>query len=93
MISLKKITNKNWREIINLDAGIEGRKYVSSNSYTIVEAVFMNKLEYVKAIYYKKKAVGLIWFNPISKNTMFINRFMIDYKYQNKGLGSNIVIK
>ena len=87
-ISLKAITNKNWREIIELDPGKEGKKYVSSNSYTIIEAIFSKKLEYVKAIYYRKKAIGLIWFNPTSKHSMFINRYMIDYKYQNKGLGS-----
>lgn len=88
MISIKSITKQNWYKVIELDAGRHGRQYVSSNSYTILQAMFDNKLEYVKAIYYKKNPIGLIWFNPYGSHSMFINRFMIDEKYQGRGLGT-----
>ena len=86
-IRLKSITKKNSLDMIKLNPGEEGKKYVADNSYTLLEAMFDNKLKYVKGIYIGKTPIGLIYYNPLSKNKMYINRFMIDEKYQGKGFG------
>jgi diamine N-acetyltransferase len=87
MIRFHKITKKNVWNIIELTAGEEGKKHVALNSHTLIEAIFDNKLSFVKAIYYNDKLIGLTYFYP-SRNIIFISRFMIDDKYQGKGYGS-----
>jgi diamine N-acetyltransferase len=86
-ITLKNITKNNFYYIIELNSG-KDNEYVASNSYTIIEAFFNKKIKYVKAIYLDNEPIGLIWFDPINKNEMFVHRFMIDKKYQGKGYGS-----
>ncbi len=86
-IKLKSITKKNFWDIVLLNQGEDGKKYVADNSYTLLEAMFDNKLKYVKGIYIGKTPIGLIYYNPLSKKKMFINRYMIDEKYQGKGFG------
>ena len=88
MITFRKITKKNLWHVVELNAGEEGEKHVALNSHTLLEAIFDNKLVYVKAIYYNDKLIGLTYFYPNRNNTIFITRFMIDYKYQGKGYGS-----
>jgi diamine N-acetyltransferase len=90
-ITLKNITKNNFYYIIELNSG-KDNEYVASNSYTIIEAFFNKKIKYVKAIYLDNEPIGLIWFDPINKNEMFVHRFMIDKKYQGKGYGSIFLI-
>jgi diamine N-acetyltransferase len=85
-IKIKNITKNNFFEITQLNSGEDG-KYVAPNYYTIIEALFDKKIEFVKAIYLENKPIGLIWFDPIGKDKMYIHRFMIDKNYQGKGYG------
>ena len=87
MISFRKITKKNVWDVVELNAGEKGHTYVALNSHTLLEAIFDNKLLYVRAIYINNDLIGLTYFYPY-RNTVWISRFMIDHKYQGKGYGS-----
>ncbi len=86
-LNLQSIDKKNYQYMMLLDPGEEGKKYVAENSYTLLQAIFDGNLDYVKGIYLGKTPIGLIYYYPIDKKSMFINRFMIDEKYQGKGFG------
>jgi len=87
MISFRKITKKNLWNVVELDAGKKGREHVAPNSHTLLEAIFDNKLSYVKGIYNNDNLIGFTYFYP-HRNTIWIGRFMIDCKYQGKGYGN-----
>jgi diamine N-acetyltransferase len=89
MISFLKVTKKNVWDIIKLQPGKTNEKHIASNSDTVIEATFDNRLEHVKAIYYDKKLLGLTYFYPFN-GAIWICRFMIDEKYQGKGHGTKI---
>ena len=91
MISFRKITKKNYKDVIELDAGEEGHKHVARNDKTILEAIFEHSLDNVKAIYNNRILVGCVFYYRFF-NTVWISRLMLDKKYQNKGLGSKIIV-
>ena len=86
-VTFRKVTNKNFEDIISLERGNEGKKHVASNCYSLIEAFFNYKIDDVRGIYYKKKLVGFLFYYRL-KDTIWINRFMIDASYQNKGIGT-----
>lgn len=86
-IKLKNVSKNNVWDIVELYPGAKGQKYVADNSHTLIEALFNKKLHNVKAIYSDDKIIGLVYFTHNNKN-IWINRFMIDHKYQGKGYGS-----
>ena len=61
MIKIINVTKKNYPDIIKLDAGDNG-KHVASNSYTIIEALFNNKQDTLRAIKNHDRIIGLIYF-------------------------------
>tara|TARA_B100001094_G_scaffold252998_1_gene251236 strand:- start:1290 stop:1739 length:450 start_codon:yes stop_codon:yes gene_type:complete len=87
MIKLLKISKKNFWDVNDLYAGKIGSKHIATNTYTLLEAMYNNKLKYLRAIYNNNKLIGLVYFYPI-RNVIWISRFMIDHKYQKKGYGS-----
>lgn len=91
MISFRKITKNNYKDVIELDAGEEGHKHVARNNKTILEAIFEHSLDNVKAIYNNRILVGCVFYYRFF-NTVWIGRLMLDKKYQNKGLGSKIIV-
>lgn len=87
MISFRKITKKNIWNIVSLNDGNTSDSYVDYTHNVLLHALFFRKnLDYVKAIYSNKMPIGIIYFYEINK-TVWINSFMIDHKFQNKGLG------
>lgn len=87
MISFRKITKKNIWNIVSLSDGSNSEKFVDYTHNIIIHALFFGKnLDHVKAIYNNKLLIGIIYFYEINKS-VWINSFMIDHKFQNKGLG------
>jgi diamine N-acetyltransferase len=91
MIRFRKITKKNYWDIVDLNAG-DNRKFVAPNSEFLLSAIFNNRLSTAKAIYYNKKPIGMTYFYNTEKYT-FLAQFMIDKKYQGKGYGTLIFPK
>ena len=90
MITFRKITKNNFEDIINLDAGKEGDKHVAKNYYSLLEAFFEHSINDIKGIYLNKKLVGMVFYYSFN-NTIWLHRLMIDQKYQNKGIGKQVL--
>lgn len=86
-ITLRKITQDNWRECIALKVSDEQKKFVASNENTLA-LTYVHPEVNPLAIYLDEKIIGLIThaLDP-DENIYYINRFMIDENYQGKGYG------
>ncbi|MHA4987392.1 GNAT family N-acetyltransferase [Cetobacterium somerae] len=86
-IYLKKIDKNNYEECINLKLTLEQEKYVLSNLLSLVQTAYEDDF-YSLGIYNNDMMVGFILYDyDLSINGWSMSRFMIDYKYQNQGIG------
>jgi len=84
-ITLREIDQKNFDEVISLKA----EKYCAPNLYSLAQAkVFPEAVPL--AIYHDDKPVGFIMYgiDPRDNDEYWIDRFMIDEKYQRNGFGN-----
>ena len=83
-ITLKEIDSNNFHEIISLKV----EKYCASNLYSIAQAKVIPS-EIPLAIYNDDIPVGFIMYGnePKDNNEYWIDRLMIDEKYQKNGFG------
>ncbi len=92
-IELREITMANFYECINLKLKKEQENFVASNTYSLAEAKADN-VSIPLAIYHNDKMIGftMFWFDE--KNEMgWIDRLMIDEKYQKNGFGKETMIE
>jgi diamine N-acetyltransferase len=83
-IMLREIGQDNFDEIISLEV----KKYCASNLYSLAQAkIFPEAIPL--AIYNDDKPVGFIMYGiePRDNNEYWIDRLMIDEKYQRNGFG------
>jgi diamine N-acetyltransferase len=83
-IILKTVDENNFYEIISLKV----EKYCASNLFSLAQAkIFPDAIPL--AIYNNDIPVGFLMYGiePRDNNEYWIDRFMIDEKYQNKGYG------
>ena len=87
MIEFKPIDRTNYQECIELHVS-EGQKHlVASNMFSLVQAAYEPDL-YPLAIYDEGKMVGFILYDfDYDLKGWSMSRFMINEKYQNKGIG------
>ena len=105
MIELRKITEDNFEECIDLEITKEQENYVASNKYSLAEAYALTNGDYTPmpyAIYNGDNMVGFIMavYQPIDENdpdddedVYYLPRLMIDKRYQSKGYGKQAMIK
>lgn len=93
-INLVDVDKKNYEIVLKLFPGQEGTKHISSNAEILVEALFDDKINCVKAIqiidvHGNDTLIGLFFAYPCNDdlNRIWIETFMIDVKYQGKGFG------
>ena len=108
-MEFKKITNENIWDVVNLKVKENQKRYVATNTVSLLEAyATQNENEKVEifAIYEKDTLVGFTMINfnvfdwerapKVARNNYCLWRFMIDQRYQGKGLGKkalNEIIK
>lgn len=92
-VSLREITADTVRSITSLVVAPEQEKFVASNAISLAEALFTPEAWY-RAIYLDGLPVGFVMLydetlgsNPPDDPQLGIWRFMIDSKYQGKGIG------
>lgn len=85
-ISLRKITKNNYEAVCELDVLKEQEDYVACNMWSLVESMF-NHTHQTRAIYSENTVVGFFMWVHESDVKTSIWRFMIDQKYQQKGIG------
>ncbi|MHA2290488.1 MAG: GNAT family N-acetyltransferase [Promethearchaeota archaeon] len=91
-VSIRPITVKNWKEAIKLEVSESQKSFVASNIHSIAESSFY-ETSYNYGIFQNDSMVGfiLLFLPPEEENNGHIVRFMIDKKYQRKGLGSEAI--
>lgn len=88
MLSLIEVTKDNFNEIINLKIKDSQAGFLSSNLLSIAESKVDDRLVPL-GIYSNNELVGfvLLEYHNDEAKYVFIKRYMIDSKYQGKGLG------
>ncbi len=87
-LHLEEVTIKNWRSIVALKVNENQQNFIESNAYSLAEWKFVPDF-HPKAIYDNNKLIGFAMYGYFEKELVFgVDRFMIDYKYQNKGYGN-----
>ena len=85
--SLREITKETVREITKLDVGPDQHGLVAPNAVSIAEAHFEPKA-WFRAIYAGEEPAGfaMVWRDP-DEQLFYIWRFMVDARFQGKGVG------
>jgi diamine N-acetyltransferase len=85
--SLREITKETVRQITALDVGPDQHGLVAPNSVSIAEAHFEPKA-WFRAIYFGDEPAGfvMVWRDP-AELVFYIWRFMVDARFQGKGVG------
>lgn len=92
-IEFRRIDRSNYNECIELKISEDQKRFVASNMYSLVQAAYEPNL-YPLGIYKDNKMVGFILYDFDDElNGWSMSRFMIDKKYQNKGIGKVAVKK
>jgi diamine N-acetyltransferase len=87
MIRLRPITRENWDEAARLEVTPEQAGFIEPNVWSIAESCFYDQLR-AMAIYDSRTIVGfLMWGYSPDDSRPWLYRFMIDRRYQGKGLG------
>lgn len=89
-VELRDITAGNFDDVANLHVDEDQQGYVASNLYSIAEAQF-NPSYRPRAIYYRGHPAGFIMYESVELDDeqyeYSIFRFMVDHRYQGKGIG------
>ncbi|WP_281561361.1 GNAT family N-acetyltransferase [Thalassomonas sp. RHCl1] len=85
-VSLRQVTKENYEAVCELDVLKEQEEYVACNMWSLVESMF-NEGHENRAIYLGEEVVGFFMWVLETTEKMSIWRFMIDQKFQQKGIG------
>lgn len=98
MIIFKEINNENISEVLSLKVNNSQKDYIESMEKSLDDT--KNNAYGIKwtpvGIYYNNLLIGFTMYGLNSENYLWIDRFLIDYRYQNKGYGRktlNLLIK
>jgi diamine N-acetyltransferase len=88
IITLREITQENFKDIIALKVTDEQEKFVTSNAVSLAQAHFYPEVAWFRAIYADETPVGFVMLedDPINAS-YFLWRFMIDARFQKCGFG------
>jgi diamine N-acetyltransferase len=93
LVSLQDITSETVRSVIDLSVSESQKGFVAPNAVSLAQALFQPEAWY-KAIYYGEDLVGFVMLAdeslclpPPSHPKIEVWRFMIDVRYQRRGIG------
>ncbi len=87
-VSLREITKETVRAITRLKVSPAQERFVASNAVSIAEAYFSPDTAWFRAIYADDTPVGFLMLDDnAAEGKYFFWRFMIDARYQRKGIG------
>lgn len=100
-ITLRRITRRNYREITRIEVKPEQRLLIASNAVSMADAYFYREA-WMRAIYLGEIPIGFVMLGDNAlkykiikhfKPFLYIWRFMIADKYQEKGYGKEAMQK
>ena len=88
MIRLEEITRENLDEVLALKVDDSQKSFVSTNGDSLAQAYVYSKTAFPFAVYDDTTIVGFIMMGYYDvKQYYTLWKFLIDYRYQNKGYG------
>lgn len=93
MIIFKEINNGNISEVLSLKVNNSQKDYIESMEKSLDDAknnAYGTKWTPI-GIYYNNLLIGFAMYGLNSENYLWIDRFLIDYRYQNNGYGRKIL--
>lgn len=93
MIEFREVAADNFEDIISLHKKPEQKDFVMGNLYSIAQSKVMPSLIPL-GIYSDGTAIGFVLYEKRNKpdNHIFLKRYMIDARYQGKGLGKKSLV-
>lgn len=93
IIELKKIDKTNYEECITLKVSDKQKHFVASNQRSLVQSAYEPEM-YPLGVFQNNKMVGFILYDfDVDLNGWSMSRFMIDFKYQKTGIGTESLLK
>ncbi|WP_291581011.1 GNAT family N-acetyltransferase [Clostridium sp. UBA6640] len=90
-IILKEINIDNWKECIKLQVEENQRKFVASNSYSLLQSKYEDHC-YPMGIYDGETMVGFLMYSfDNDANKWWMDRLMMDKQCQDKGYGRKAI--
>ena len=93
LVALREITAETVRSVVQLAVAEDQQPFVAPNSVSLAQALFAPEAWY-RAIYYGDELVGFVMLDdeslrspPPTKPAIGVWRFMIDSRYQRRGIG------
>ncbi len=88
-IHLKEIDEKNWYDCCHLELFTHQKEFLETNAISILQSKYEPQLK-PYAIYAEQEMVGFFMYSTVKEelDSYWIYRFMIDKKFQRKGLGA-----
>lgn len=91
VVTLRPVTDENFRDVINLSVSDLQKQFVASNVYSLAQA-YVNPEAWVRAIYAGEAPVGFLMLADEPEiPEYFLWRFMIDARYQGRGYGRRAI--
>lgn len=85
---IEEVNENNWRECVNLKVADNQRDYIEDNALSIAQSKYEPQWIPV-CIYYDDKMIGFAMHGTdIDNGHVWLDRFMIDERYQGNGYGS-----
>ncbi len=87
-VTLREVTKETLYDIFLLKVTPQQERFVSPNEVSIAEAYFSPDVTWFRAIYSGETPVGFVMLrDDESKADYYLWRFMIDARYQGRGIG------
>ena len=91
-VTLREVTRETFGEILRLKVAPGQERFVSPNEVSIAEAYFSPGVAWFRAIYSGETPVGFVMLrDDESKADYYLWRFMIDARYQGRGIGRRAI--
>lgn len=78
----------NWHDLVSLSVDKSQLDYIESNALSIAESKFITAWVPV-GIYDENSLIGFAMYGRLEDDRVWLDRFMIDSKYQGKGCGKH----
>ena len=87
-VSLREVTKETLRDVTGLRVRPEQERFVATNAESIAEAHFSPGVPWFRAVYAREPPVGFLMLeDKASEGRYYLWRFMIDARYQHRGVG------
>lgn len=90
-LRIELVNESNWQGIVNLTVNSSQANFIESNACSIVESHYIAGW-YPLGLYFGEVLVGFAMYGCLEGDSIWLDRFMIDKKYQGQGFGRRFLV-